>query len=353
MLTATFNRAHTLRRVFESLQRQTVDGFEWCVVDDGSTDNTPELLSALQHQARFPMTWCRYSNNRGRNAAVNTGFELVRGKYIITLDSDDELFDNAIETINHWRLKSGIDSNDYISELRFHYVYAHDQNIIENHHYKKNKRIGGGGSDNLIKRYSKKCFYRLKMRFDMLSVQKTSICKTYNFTELNCSEHCSEGITHNQVRNVYDFYLVNVVIGKVYRHEKDGETHLAYGYKLLKWPRGNYLGVLAVLNNDIECLKENPSHFIKCAQKITGLGLLVGRSFIQQYNDLTNGTARILWMMTIWYGLLSYVRYRLGGANVTLAHPNISAWGPANRPKNLELHSAFGLEKKDTLTKTQ
>ena len=54
VLTPTFNRAHTLRRVFESLQRQTEDGFEWCVVDDGSTDCSSELLSTLQYEARFP-----------------------------------------------------------------------------------------------------------------------------------------------------------------------------------------------------------------------------------------------------------------------------------------------------------
>lgn len=167
---------------------------------------------------------------------------MARGKYIIFLDSDDELCDNAIETINHWRLKTGIDSNDKISELRFRYIYAHDKSIVGNNILNNNECEKGWAI-----RYSKQCQYRLKLRFDMLLVQKASVCKTYKFTELNYSEHCSEGITHNEVRNVYDFYLVNVVLGKLYRHERDGETHLAYGYKLLKWPRGNYLGVLAVL----------------------------------------------------------------------------------------------------------
>lgn len=188
-------------------------------------------------------------------------------------------------------------------------------------------------------RYSKKDAYRLKLGFDMLSVVKTQIRKTYRFTELDSSEHCPEGLTHKKVLSDYDSVLVNIVIGRVYCHEADGEAHLSDGYKLIKFPRGSYLSMLATLNNDIECLKENPGHFLKCAQKITSLGFLIGRSFVRQYDDLSNRPARMLWMAVMWYGLLSYVRYRLGGINAIKAHPDRSAWGPAAPPVNWELHS--------------
>ena len=70
VLTPTYNRAHVLHRVYESLRRQAARDFEWVVVDDGSTDETPALLARWQAEADFPVTWCRYGNNRGRNAAV-------------------------------------------------------------------------------------------------------------------------------------------------------------------------------------------------------------------------------------------------------------------------------------------
>ena len=45
VFTPTYNRSHTLPRLYESLLRQTSDDFEWVVVDDGSTDNTEELIA--------------------------------------------------------------------------------------------------------------------------------------------------------------------------------------------------------------------------------------------------------------------------------------------------------------------
>ena len=49
--TPTFNRAHTLHRVFDSLQAQTYRDFEWLVIDDGSTDGTPALMERYQSEA--------------------------------------------------------------------------------------------------------------------------------------------------------------------------------------------------------------------------------------------------------------------------------------------------------------
>ncbi|WP_406631063.1 glycosyltransferase family A protein, partial [Ornithobacterium rhinotracheale] len=47
ILTPTYNRANLLARVFESLQRQTDKDFEWIIVDDGSTDNTEEIIKTF------------------------------------------------------------------------------------------------------------------------------------------------------------------------------------------------------------------------------------------------------------------------------------------------------------------
>lgn len=63
VLTPTYNRAHVLHRAFDSLNRQKTRDFEWVVVDDGSTDDTPALLAGWQEEADFPITWYRYSKN--------------------------------------------------------------------------------------------------------------------------------------------------------------------------------------------------------------------------------------------------------------------------------------------------
>ena len=47
VFTPTYNRAHTIERVYESLKAQTCDDFEWLVIDDGSTDNTKTLVESF------------------------------------------------------------------------------------------------------------------------------------------------------------------------------------------------------------------------------------------------------------------------------------------------------------------
>ena len=61
VLTPTYNRASVLHRVYDSLNRQKIRNFEWVVVDDGSTDDTPALLARWQAEADFPITWLRYN----------------------------------------------------------------------------------------------------------------------------------------------------------------------------------------------------------------------------------------------------------------------------------------------------
>lgn len=90
IITPTYNRRHTLPRVWESLNRQTEGNFEWVIVDDGSTDGTGDWVSGLQD----PRIRYVKQENRGMHAARNRGAELATGKYTVFLDSDDEIYDN-------------------------------------------------------------------------------------------------------------------------------------------------------------------------------------------------------------------------------------------------------------------
>lgn len=82
-----FNRAHTLRRAIESVLTQDVASWELIVVDDGSTDGSPDIPDSFG-DARIRSI--RHEINRGAAAARNTGVEAARGRYIAFLDSDDE-----------------------------------------------------------------------------------------------------------------------------------------------------------------------------------------------------------------------------------------------------------------------
>ena len=90
VFTPTYNRAYTLKRLFESLQDQTFRDFEWLVVDDGSTDNTQELLADMQDNATFPMRVFRQENS-GKHIAINLGAREAAGEWFFIVDSDDSL----------------------------------------------------------------------------------------------------------------------------------------------------------------------------------------------------------------------------------------------------------------------
>lgn len=83
----TYDRAQVINRAIQSVLDQTFSNFEIIIIDDGSTDNTEEVVKGLGDSR---IRYIRHDTNRGASAARNTGLNLVRGDYIGFLDSDDE-----------------------------------------------------------------------------------------------------------------------------------------------------------------------------------------------------------------------------------------------------------------------
>lgn len=94
VLVPTYNRAHLLDRCLNSILFQTYQNFEIIVVDDGSTDNTKEIINRFKDQS---IRYFRHKQNRGEGAARNTGLKEARGDYIAFLDSDDEWLPEKLE----------------------------------------------------------------------------------------------------------------------------------------------------------------------------------------------------------------------------------------------------------------
>ena len=97
ILTTTYNRAHLLPQVFNSLQKQTVKAFEWLVIDDGSTDSTADYMQNLP-VVEFPVQFHRKENG-GKHTAMNYSHPFIHGEIVIIVDSDDYLVPDAVETI--------------------------------------------------------------------------------------------------------------------------------------------------------------------------------------------------------------------------------------------------------------
>ncbi len=89
-----FNYGHLVERAVRSACGQAGDDYEVIVVDDGSTDNTAEIVAALS--AEFSHLHIVSQDNSGASAARNRGVREARGRLVLFLDADDELLENAL-----------------------------------------------------------------------------------------------------------------------------------------------------------------------------------------------------------------------------------------------------------------
>lgn len=98
VFTPAYNRAYTLGRLYESLLRQTDKRFCWLIVDDGSKDNTEELVDTWIQENMIEIIYYK-QENQGKPIAHNKGVELTKTELFTCVDSDDFLTDDAIAEI--------------------------------------------------------------------------------------------------------------------------------------------------------------------------------------------------------------------------------------------------------------
>lgn len=102
VFTPTYNRGYIIENLYRSLQRQTFKDFEWIVIDDGSTDDTEQIVrNWMKEDNFFPISFYKQKNG-GKCRAINKGLDYAKGDLFFTVDSDDYLVDNALEKVVFW-----------------------------------------------------------------------------------------------------------------------------------------------------------------------------------------------------------------------------------------------------------
>ena len=99
VFTPAYNRAYTLPRTYESLCIQSSKNFLWLIVDDGSTDNTADLVRKWQTENNeFEIRYI-YKENGGMHTAHNTAYANIDTELNVCIDSDDCMAPGAVEKI--------------------------------------------------------------------------------------------------------------------------------------------------------------------------------------------------------------------------------------------------------------
>lgn len=111
----TYNRAEMLKEAIISVLNQSYQNFEIIIIDDGSKDNTKDIVKSFKDK-RLKYIW---QKNSGRPASArNSGLKVAKGEYIALLDSDDIWLNHKLET----QIKT-FDSNSNILAVATNYMY--------------------------------------------------------------------------------------------------------------------------------------------------------------------------------------------------------------------------------------
>ena len=209
IITPTYNRAHTLDRVFNSLLNQSFKDFTWIVVDDGSSDNTKDLIE--EWQTKYSLINIEYyilKKNKGKPYAVNFGIEKATENYTIIADSDDTFYPNTLEYLkNIWQ------SFTKEMTLEISAIWSLVEN--ENHEIKGDKFPKDPWQVNFKQRVLD---IKKPLDGDKWHCWRTEVLKKHPlFYDEKC--HVGESHTWNAINKQYDFYCINKVFLTVFNSE--------------------------------------------------------------------------------------------------------------------------------------
>lgn len=188
VFTATYNRAYILRRLYESLCRQTCKRFDWIIVDDGSEDNTKELVEQWIQENKITIRYYKQKNG-GKQRAHNYGVDMCQLELFMCVDSDDYISDDCIE--QHIRRWSEVKANKNIA------------GIISLKGDLSAKPLGTNFPPNLDCVSRKKLYGKLKFKGDATLVYRTDILKKYPYWVAEGEKFIGEGYVFSQIDQLY------------------------------------------------------------------------------------------------------------------------------------------------------
>ncbi len=294
VFTPTYNRAHTLSLVWNSLRQQTLRDFEWIVVDDGSSDNTRELVANWSRESRFPIRYL-WQEHAHKKAASNLAVREARGRLFLTLDSDDECTRTALERFWwHW---TNIPDSERDAFSAVTGLCSYPDGTVVGDLFPCNEWLD---SDSM------EIFHRWRVTGEKWGFQRTDIMRQFPFPE-EVEGYVPEGVVWSKISSHYKTRFVNEVL-RIYHLSPDGITRVSL--PAARSSLGNVLWMSSVFDTEWRYFSSNRLWFIRCAINFSRFHLhSKSNPILKAFGFRRPATALILTLYPI--GYLAYILDRL------------------------------------------
>ncbi|OSP88038.1 sugar transferase [Lactococcus lactis] len=234
ILTPTYNRAYILPQLYESLLKQTEPDFIWMIVDDGSTDETENLIKGYILEKKICIVYIKQVNG-GKHRAINTGAKQIVTDATFIVDSDDYLTDDAVENIlSNWNhvVENGLMG---ISFLRG---------------YSEKQVIGEKFPDDFLIENFNNMRYNRGIKGDKAEIVDSNILKQTPFPSIPNEKFMSEGVVWKELSHKGKSLFINKII-YITEYLEDGLTHSGR-LLLIKNPLGAMLNAKLAMTNEFK-----------------------------------------------------------------------------------------------------
>lgn len=193
IVTPTYNRGYILNECYQSLEKQTNKSFSWLVIDDGSEDNTEELVNKWKEEGSISISYIKKKNG-GKASCLNIAFDYVQTEYLTCLDSDDIFTPKAIENaLDLLKQVKSLDDCGGVLALR----------TDSNHNVLGGKQIPEGIKFTTFPEIVNK----FNIRSELICFYKTDIIKNYKFPEFEGEKFISPGFIDLEMSKRYKFLV--------------------------------------------------------------------------------------------------------------------------------------------------
>lgn len=208
VFTPAYNRAHTLPRTYESLLAQDCKDFIWLIVDDGSSDNTAELVRSWQEKDNgFEIRYI-YKENGGMHTAHNTAYENIDTELNTCIDSDDMMASGAVAKIlAKWK---------QVKELGYAGIIALDSDFDGN--------VIGKGFPEEMKETTLMGYYAAGGSGDKKLIYRTDVIKQYTpYPVFEGEKYVALAYIYRLIDQSYKLAVLNEIVCNV-EYQADGHS---------------------------------------------------------------------------------------------------------------------------------